>query len=305
MILKNLFLALILLYSTNNKVAFTFKSYESSFLFNLFEQTGDGEYQTLKLNDNSIMAVNRTDEIELIVPMMITEQCALECIHNMNCIRYKTNQNDCYLYLKPNMDRESLFDSTILKEISEKIDCDLNICKQAYHCLPYDPFKMDSSKDVCLCGPLSMASDVDTNCVNQIEYTLTEWSEWSACSVDCGQGVQQRQKNCLKKQIGPNGEIISEELIDNNKWLCDNNGQDIVEFKDCELPQCEMYSEWSEWSLCSRVCGGVHQRQRDCVGNNLCEDYYLEQEEVCGFSCSSLFPCNYSILYLKNYSTCL
>jgi hypothetical protein len=284
---KFLKLLIILLYSF--KFTVTFKSFDSSFLFNLFQQTG--EYHTLKLNDESVIEkVN--DIVEIKVPITIPEQCALECIHSINCIGYKTNDHNCYLHLKSNINRESLFNPNILNEISQNINCDLNKCKHAYHCLPYDPFKMDSSKDVCLCGPLSMASDVDMNCANTIEYELTQWTEWSACSVDCGKGLQKRQKNCLKKKLGPNNEIIKEEILNNDNWLCDNNVKDLIEYKDCQLPECKFYTEWSEWSLCSHICGGSHQRSRRCIGNISCEDYYLKQDEVCGFnSCSSINPC--------------
>ncbi|XP_032379213.1 spondin-1 [Etheostoma spectabile] len=70
---------------------------------------------------------------------------------------------------------------------------------------------------------------------------LSPWSDWSECSVTCGQGLQTRQRMLKSDPAG-----CTEELEQTEK---------------CMLPECSidcMVSEWSEWSQCNKSCGKGH-----------------------------------------------
>ncbi|VDP21938.1 unnamed protein product, partial [Onchocerca flexuosa] len=75
----------------------------------------------------------------------------------------------------------------------------------------------------------------------------SEWQEWSACSVSCGQGVIIRERVCMGHNcIGKRVEVMP-----------------------CHAGRCLMWSTWQEWSECSVTCGsGVQQRYRSCIGDD-------------------------------------
>ncbi|XP_062256605.1 adhesion G protein-coupled receptor B3 isoform X2 [Platichthys flesus] len=78
-----------------------------------------------------------------------------------------------------------------------------------------------------------------------------EWSQWSSCSVTCGQGSQVRTRTCVSPYgthcIGP----LRESRVCNNTAPCPVHG---------------VWDEWSPWSLCSFTCGRGHRtRTRVCA----------------------------------------
>ncbi|XP_017268432.1 adhesion G protein-coupled receptor B3 isoform X5 [Kryptolebias marmoratus] len=88
-----------------------------------------------------------------------------------------------------------------------------------------------------------------------------EWSQWSSCSVTCGQGSQVRTRTCVSSHgihcIGP----LRESRVCNNTAPCPVHG---------------VWEEWSPWSLCSFTCGRGHRtRTRMCAppqhGGRACE----------------------------------
>ena len=81
------------------------------------------------------------------------------------------------------------------------------------------------------------------------------WSEFSACSVTCGNGTMKRTRTCTSpppKNRGRN---------------CSSLGA-AEEFQFCFLRRCPIhggYSEWSSFSNCSKSCGtGIKRRSRKC-----------------------------------------
>ncbi|XP_029305259.1 adhesion G protein-coupled receptor B3 isoform X4 [Cottoperca gobio] len=78
-----------------------------------------------------------------------------------------------------------------------------------------------------------------------------EWSQWSSCSVTCGQGSQVRTRTCVTPYgthcIGP----LRESRVCNSTAPCPVHG---------------VWDEWSPWSLCSFTCGRGHRtRTRMCA----------------------------------------
>uniref|UniRef100_A0A914CKR9 Peptidase M12B domain-containing protein n=1 Tax=Acrobeloides nanus TaxID=290746 RepID=A0A914CKR9_9BILA len=110
------------------------------------------------------------------------------------------------------------------------------------------------------------------------------WTDWSECSVSCGEhGVQKRSRKCRL----PNAECVEKP----------------IEVRDCDPspPNCgPEYTEWSTWSSCSVTCGiGQERRMRLCSNAKDCNGNLKEEREchmpICPFwqewepwsSCSS------------------
>uniref|UniRef100_W5KPK0 Adhesion G protein-coupled receptor B3 n=1 Tax=Astyanax mexicanus TaxID=7994 RepID=W5KPK0_ASTMX len=78
-----------------------------------------------------------------------------------------------------------------------------------------------------------------------------EWSQWSSCSVTCGQGSQVRTRTC----VSPYGTHCSGPLRESR--VCNNTAP---------CPVHGVWEEWSPWSLCSFTCGRGHRtRTRLCT----------------------------------------
>merc|ERR1719311_2050999 len=74
-----------------------------------------------------------------------------------------------------------------------------------------------------------------------IDCVVDEWSEFGACSKDCGGGIQSRVRRAITEDEHggePCGDLS--ETMECNMDACD-------------LP-CELDPEWSEWSECSKEC---------------------------------------------------
>ncbi|KAM7029244.1 adhesion G protein-coupled receptor B2 [Acridotheres tristis] len=102
-----------------------------------------------------------------------------------------------------------------------------------------------------------------------------EWSQWSVCSLTCGQGSQVRTRSCVSS---PYGTLCSGLLRETR--TCNNTAT-------CPVPGA--WEEWSPWSLCSVTCGrGARTRTRLCVasrrGGKACEGPELQAK-----------PCNIAI----------
>ncbi|XP_076079810.1 spondin-1-like isoform X3 [Mytilus galloprovincialis] len=84
-----------------------------------------------------------------------------------------------------------------------------------------------------------------------INCKVTEWSDWSRCSVTCGRGVVTKSRKVITK---------------------DSNGgkpcpRKLMRKKKCKSPKCPIdcqVGEWGPWSPCSQSCGdnAVQKRRR-------------------------------------------
>uniref|UniRef100_A0A3P9I8H4 Adhesion G protein-coupled receptor B2 n=1 Tax=Oryzias latipes TaxID=8090 RepID=A0A3P9I8H4_ORYLA len=112
-----------------------------------------------------------------------------------------------------------------------------------------------------------------------------EWSQWSVCSLTCGQGWQVRTRSCVSSPYGTlcSG-ALRETRMCNNTVSCPGEPGIITSVEG-------QWSEWGPWSRCSVTCNpGVQQRQRRCSasvhGWAECKGPHQESRECANPSCS-------------------
>ncbi|VDD96513.1 unnamed protein product, partial [Enterobius vermicularis] len=95
--------------------------------------------------------------------------------------------------------------------------------------------------------------------------SYSDWSEWSSCSVTCGNGVRERKRTCLSD------EPCSDKLTEEEK---------------CALDPCPEWLSWEPWSECSVTCGGgLRTRNRNCTVPDGCEGESTEEEKCATEKC--------------------
>ncbi|CBZ54470.1 putative thrombospondin type 1 domain-containing protein [Neospora caninum Liverpool] len=108
---------------------------------------------------------------------------------------------------------------------------------------------------------------------------LSDWTEWTLCSAECGLGAQTRTRRILTPaSVDPPGAacgpLAEEKKCFSTRGACK---------EDCEL------SEWSPWTPCSQSCGvgGVRTSSREIRkpggvgGGRSCAGESLLKEEAC------------------------
>ncbi|KAH0505754.1 Adhesion G protein-coupled receptor B3 [Microtus ochrogaster] len=109
------------------------------------------------------------------------------------------------------------------------------------------------------------------------ESGVEEWSQWSTCSVTCGQGSQVRTRTCVSPYGTHCSGPLRESRVCNNTALCPVDGQ---------------WQEWSSWSHCSVTCSnGTQQRSRQCTaaahGGSECRGPWAESRECSNPECTA------------------
>ncbi|XP_078032101.1 brain-specific angiogenesis inhibitor 2 isoform X18 [Epinephelus lanceolatus] len=112
-----------------------------------------------------------------------------------------------------------------------------------------------------------------------------EWSQWSVCSLTCGQGWQVRTRSCVSSPYGTlcSG-ALRETRMCNNTASCPGEPGIIGSVEG-------QWLEWGPWSRCSVTCNtGTQQRQRRCSasvhGWAECKGPHQESRECTNPSCS-------------------
>ncbi|EDO39574.1 predicted protein, partial [Nematostella vectensis] len=87
----------------------------------------------------------------------------------------------------------------------------------------------------------------------------SQWSPWTPCSRSCQAGVVSRHRICNSPAPSSGGKD------------CSNLGQGFEQmpcFLDADCPATGNWSRWSDWTECTRSCGGGVQfrmRMRSCT----------------------------------------
>jgi len=79
---------------------------------------------------------------------------------------------------------------------------------------------------------------------------LTDWTEWTECTVSCDGGSRQRSRSVTQPGIGDKGPLA--ELESCNQMLC---CPECDENADC------IWEDWSDWGACSSSCGGGEKKR--------------------------------------------
>ena len=137
---------------------------------------------------------------------------------------------------------------------------------------------------------------------NQTEAQWGCWSEWSSCSVSCGQpGTRSRNAEC-QPGVETNGTQNTE---------CDGDGIESESCTEVVCPSDELssayWSEWTSWSACSVSCNGpgMRFRQRNCVPDESLDTHEnifcngdSKEGEICGdFNCPQVKHCPLGFQY--------
>ncbi|CAF0819035.1 unnamed protein product, partial [Rotaria sordida] len=136
----------------------------------------------------------------------------------------------------------------------------------------------------CVGDPCPCKKGINCTC------DLTEWSEWSTCSLPCGGGQRERTR----------------QYKTNSPDKCPPNN--LREIQPCNIECCPVdgkYTPWSEWSPCTVECGsGIRKRSRTCTDpspsckGKLCEGPSIDTE-VCNTK-----PCNETCTNGQIHSDC-
>ncbi|XP_035385084.1 adhesion G protein-coupled receptor B2 isoform X8 [Electrophorus electricus] len=112
-----------------------------------------------------------------------------------------------------------------------------------------------------------------------------EWSQWSVCSLTCGQGWQVRTRSCVSSPYGTlcSGSLRETRLCNNTATCPGEPGRPPVEGQ---------WLDWATWTHCSVSCGtGTQQRQRRCSvsvhGWSECKGPHAETRECTTPSCGA------------------
>ncbi|XP_023194292.1 netrin receptor UNC5D-like isoform X2 [Xiphophorus maculatus] len=105
----------------------------------------------------------------------------------------------------------------------------------------------------------------------------SSWSDWSACNVRCGRGVQKRSRTCTNPAPLNGGAFC--EGMSVQKSTCNT-----------VCPVDGGWGEWSEWSVCSSDCDRQHARECTAPepkhGGRLCDGAASAAENCTGGLCT-------------------
>jgi hypothetical protein len=88
---------------------------------------------------------------------------------------------------------------------------------------------------------------------------LTPWSGWSDCTRSCGGGTRTRERQCVRgdEDADVRENSIDSDTVDAGVAVSENDCQAPLQQTDaCNTGRCPEYGDWSEWTPCTRSCGG-------------------------------------------------
>ncbi|KFP01647.1 Hemicentin-1, partial [Calypte anna] len=111
----------------------------------------------------------------------------------------------------------------------------------------------DTAQYECVASNLMGSVLVRVPLTVQVHGGFSHWLEWRACSVTCGQGVQERVRLC------------NNPLPANGGRSCQGPDTDTRSCHNKPCPVDGNWSEWAPWEECSKSCGqGNRTRTRTC-----------------------------------------
>jgi len=113
-------------------------------------------------------------------------------------------------------------------------------------------------------GPETDVAPCNENFFCPINGGYAAWTEWSPCTEPCKawnrpNGWQSRSRSCTNPAPQFGG------------WPCFLWGEPS-EVRQCNSQPCSKYTNWGEWSVCTKTCGGgTRTRSRTCTGGSDCD----------------------------------
>ncbi|XP_048581714.1 uncharacterized protein LOC5511228 isoform X2 [Nematostella vectensis] len=128
----------------------------------------------------------------------------------------------------------------------------------------------------------------------EVDGGYSQWSPWTPCSRSCQAGVVSRHRICNSPAPSSGGKD------------CSNLGQGFEQmpcFRDADCPATGNWSRWSDWTECTRSCGGgVQFRSRDCFQDDAT---YCTGERVQSRLCQSQHcPVNGNYTEFSEWTPC-
>jgi hypothetical protein len=103
-------------------------------------------------------------------------------------------------------------------------------------------------------------------CAGPVDCTVSNWSNWGACSVTCGSGSQSRSRSVTRPAA--NGGYPCPTLTDQQSCTapaCSDDADDTDSHDYASASVDCSVSEWSAWGACSASCGSGTQTRRRTI----------------------------------------
>lgn len=135
--------------------------------------------------------------------------------------------------------------------------------------------------------------------VGVVDGGWTRWTEWNECSVTCGNGTQSRLRTCTDPVPMYGGKDCRGESLQVRNCFprhCPGKAQTchcLSIHPSLPLPPVHcVWEPWSEWTSCSRSCGGglqvqTREKQVEKYGGRPCEGLPLQNRSCNTHFCPS------------------